>query len=186
MHFDATVVGGGPDAFPALPCNEVQWYAAQTRSRHEKSVAEQMERRGVEHFLPLYEKVSRWKDRRVRVQLPLFPGYIFVCMALRDRLNVLQIPGIARLVGFCGRPAALSDAEMATLRRGLCSGIGVEPYPFLEVGQRLEVRSGPLAGFSGYLVRKKQKDRIVISVEAIMRAFTAEISLDDIEISKRF
>jgi transcription antitermination factor NusG len=135
----------------------------------------------VEHFLPLYERVSRWKDRRVRLELPLFPGYIFVRIALRDQLKVLQIPGIVRLVGFNGRPAALSETEMTTLQTGL-SGVKAEPYPFLKEGQIVRIRSGPLGGLSGYLVRRKQKERIVISIDSIMRAFIAEVSLDDIEI----
>jgi transcription termination/antitermination protein NusG len=134
----------------------------------------------------LYESVIRWKDRRVRLQLPLFPGYMFVRIALRDRLNVLQIPGVTRLVSFCGRPASLCDEEIAALQRGLFCGVQVEPCPFLDVGQLVKVRSGPLAGFSGYLLRRKHKDRLVISIEAIMRSFTAEISLHDIEISRRF
>jgi len=163
-----------------------RWYVGQTRSRHEKAIAEQMDRRGIAHYLPVYESVSRWKDRRVRLQLPLLPGYIFVCIALRDRLNVLQVPGVTRLVSFCGRPASLSTEEIAALQRGLSSGAQVEPCPFLGVGQLVKVRSGPLAGFSGYLLRRKQKDRLVISIEAIMRSFTAEISLDDIEIPRHF
>jgi transcription antitermination factor NusG len=163
-----------------------RWYAGQTRSRHEKCVADQMDRRGIDHFLPLYEKVSRWKDRRVRLQLPLFPGYIFICILLHNQLEVLQIPGVTRLVSFCGHPAELADDEIVALQRGLASGIALEPHPFLKVGQRVRVHSGPLAGLSGHLLRKKQQNRIVISIDSILRAFTAEISLDDVEIPKRF
>src|SRR5580700_8237318 len=86
-----------------------RWYAAYTSANHEKRVAEQLGVREVEHFLPLYSSVRRWKDRRVMLELPLFPGYVFVRMALRDRLQVMQIPGIARLVGFDGTPSALPE-----------------------------------------------------------------------------
>src|SRR5271157_5605311 len=89
---------------PMVPQSSVEylephWYAAYTCANHEKRVALQLERRSLECFLPLYESVRRWKDRRVRLELPLFPGYVFVRLALRDRLQVLQVPGVARLVG---------------------------------------------------------------------------------------
>jgi transcription antitermination factor NusG len=158
------------------------WYAAYTRSRHEKRIAEQLTQRSVEHFLPVYETVHRWKDRRVRLQLPLFPSYIFVRVALRDQLKVLQIPGVVRLVGFNGRPTVLPETEMLALRSGLSSGLRVEPHPYLTVGRIVRVRSGPLCGLTGRLVRKKQDCRIVISIESIMRSMIAEVSLDDIEI----
>ena len=87
-----------------------KWYALYTWANHEKSIARQLEVRSIESFLPLYEKVSRWKDRRVKLRLPLFSGYVFVRMALQEKLRVLQIPGAVRLVGFNGVPAALSDA----------------------------------------------------------------------------
>src|SRR5216684_3137145 len=86
---------------------ELAWYAAYTSSNHEKRVAEQLVGRAVEHFLPLYQSARRWRDRRVELQLPLFPGYIFVRLSLRDRLQVLQVPGVAKLVGFGGIPTAL-------------------------------------------------------------------------------
>src|SRR6266852_6040144 len=92
------------------------WYAAYTVANHEKRVAEQLGLRSVEHFVPLYESVRRWKDRKVRLQLPLFPGYVFVRLALRDRLRVLQVPGVARLVGFNGQPAVLPDKEIEALQ----------------------------------------------------------------------
>src|SRR5438552_1239529 len=96
-----------------------RWYAAYTRANHEKRVSEQLNVRRVEHFLPLYSSVRRWKDRKVRLELPLFPGYIFVHLPLRDRLQVLQVTGIACLVGFDRIPAALPADEIEALRAGL-------------------------------------------------------------------
>src|SRR5258707_12109730 len=89
-----------------------QWYALYTRANHEKRVAAELMQRSVENFLPLYSSVRRWKDRRVTLDLPLFPGYVFVRMALRDRLRVVQIPSVGRLVGFGGSPAGLPGTEM--------------------------------------------------------------------------
>ncbi len=97
---------------------EPRWYAAYTCAQHEKRVAEQLVERTVEHFLPLYASVRRWKDRRVALELPLFPGYVFVRLALRDRLRVLQVPSVVRLVGFGGLPTALPDEQVEILRAG--------------------------------------------------------------------
>src|SRR6266478_7113226 len=152
-----------------------RWYAAYTSANREKRVAEQLGVREVEHFLPLYESVRRWKDRRVTLQLPLFPGYILVRLALRERMRVLQIPGVARLVGFNGSPAPLPDAEIEALREKLNRQVRAEPHPYLQAGRRVRVKTGPLEGFEGILVRRKHKYRIVVSIDLIMRSIAAEV-----------
>ena len=141
---------------------EPHWYAAYTSANHEKRVAQQLTWRSVEHFLPVYESVRRWKDRRVKLEMPLFPGYVFVHLALRDRLRVLQVPGVARLVGFNGTPTALPEAEIAALRGGLESGLRAEPHPFMTVGRRVRVKYGALAGVQGILLKKKNRARLVV------------------------
>jgi transcription antitermination factor NusG len=167
----------------ALPASflNLHWYAAHTFANHENRVSEQLAAREVEHFLPVYRSVRRWRDRRVELDLPLFPGYVFVRLALRDRLRVLQIPSIARLVGFGGSPAALPDEEMEILRAGLSSRLVVEPHPFLSKGRRVRVRSGPLAGMRGILLRRRGKARFVVSVELIMKSMAVEIDEADLE-----
>jgi transcription antitermination factor NusG len=157
------------------------WYAIYTNANHEKRIAEQLALRSVEHFLPLYESVRRWKDRRVVLNLPLFAGYVFVRMALRDKLQVVQIPGVAHLVGFAGTPVALPDAEIETLSASLKNGVAAEPHPFLSVGRRVRVRAGPLAGLTGTLVEKKTKFRLVISIELIQRSLAVQIDAQDVE-----
>jgi transcription antitermination factor NusG len=124
----------------------------------------------------------RWKDRRVRPQLPLFPCYIFARLAVRNHLDVLRVPGVVRLVGFNGCLAVLSETEMLVLRKPLSSGLRMEPHPYLTVDRIVRVRSGPLSGLTGRLVRKKQNCRIVILIESIMRSVIAEVSLGDIEV----
>jgi transcription antitermination factor NusG len=151
------------------------WYAARTRAQHEKSVADQLARRSVEHFLPLYESERRWTDRRVRLQLPLFPGYVLVRLALRDRLQVLQVPGVASLVAFRGIPAALPQEEIDALRRSLTSGLGAEPHPYLAAGRRVRIKTGPLAGMEGILVRRKNQQRFVVSLDLILRSVAVEV-----------
>ena len=158
-----------------------RWYAAYTSANHEKHVAEQLVVREVEHFLPAYESVRRWKDRHMKLQLPLFPGYVFVRLALRDRLQVLQVPGVAKLVGFNGTPAALPQGEIEALRASLADGVRAEPHPYLKVGYRVRVKAGPLQGLQGILVRKKNVSRFVISLDLIMRSVAAEIDVAELE-----
>src|SRR5437667_10937250 len=134
---------------------EEHWYAAYTRAKHEKRVAAELGMREVEHFLPLYSSVRRWKDRRVQLESPLFPGYVFVRLALRDRLRVLQIPSVVRLVGFSGQPTALSDAEMEIMRSGLSQSLRAEPHPFLTVGRHVRITGGPFAGLDGVVRRQE-------------------------------
>lgn len=163
--------------WPPLPAEfcEPRWYAAYTSANHEKRVAEQLGVREVEHFLPTYTSVRRWKDRRVTLAMPLFPGYVFVRLALRDRLKVLQLPGVARLVGFNGMPAALPQEQIEILRTGLAVGVSAEPHQYLTVGRRVRIVAGPLTGFEGILLRRKGNLRVVLSVELIQRSILLDI-----------
>jgi transcription termination/antitermination protein NusG len=170
----------GPDV--GAEDEPVRWYAAYTSANHEKRVAEHFRVREVEHFLPTYSSVRRWKDRRVTLQLPLFPGYVFVRIALRDRLRVVQVPGLARLVGFNGTPAALPKEEIAALRATLASGVRAEPHPFLTAGRRVQVKNGPMAGIEGILLKRKGRFRVVISIALIQRAVALDADVADVEV----
>jgi transcription antitermination factor NusG len=165
------------DAERDRPC----WYAVYTSANHEKRVAEQIARRSVESFLPQYAAVRRWKDRRVRLNLPLFPGYVFVRMRLRDRLSVLQIPSVVRLVGFNGSPTALPDDEVEALRNGLARKIRANPHPYLVVGRPVRIIHGPLTGFEGILVRRKNSVRVVVSFDLIRSSIAVDIDMADLQ-----
>jgi len=157
------------------------WYALTTCSRHEKSVAAQIERRDFQCFLPLYRSVRRWKHRRTELNLALFPGYVFVRMALEDRLRILQLPGVVRLVSFNGKPAALPDGEIEALQTRLSAELRVEPHPYLRTGRRVRVRSGAMQGLEGIIVRRKEHCRIVFSLDLIMRSVAVEVDEADLE-----
>ena len=162
-----------PDATP-------QWYAAYTRANHERCAAEQLERRAIEHFLPLYETVHNWKDRRKRMELPLFTGYIFVRVPLRERLRVLVIPGVVRLVGFDNRPVALPDREIEALRTLLARRLRTEPHPYLTVGRRVRIMRGAFEGMEGILIRKKGRVRLVLSIDLIRQSAMIEVDSADV------
>ncbi len=170
----------GPVALVASSL-EPRWYAAYTRSKHEKRVAAELSARDVEHFLPLYSSVRRWKDRRVQLEMPLFPGYIFVRIALRDRLRVVQIPSVVRLVGFSGLPAALPDTVMEILRLGLSERSRAGPHSFLAVGRPVRITGGPFAGLRGVLKRRKNQLWVVVSIDLVQRSII--ISVDSTEVT---
>jgi transcription antitermination factor NusG len=172
-----TVIAYRPPAEMLTP----HWYVVHTSANHEKRVSEQFLLRGVEYFLPQYESVRRWKDRRMKLQMPLFPGYVFVHLALRDRLQVLQVPGVARLVGFNGQPAALPDREIEVLRTSISAHLRAEPHPYLTVGRRVRIKRGALEGVEGILVRKKNSCRVVLSMDVILRSAAVEVEASDIE-----
>jgi transcription antitermination factor NusG len=134
----------------------------------------------VEYFLPLYESLRRWKDRRVQLQLPLFPSYVFVRITQRDRLRVLEIPSMVRLVGFNGLPTALPDDEMEAMRGALTRELRAEPHPYLKVGRRARITNGPFVGLEGILLRKKGAFRVVLSIELIKRSIAVDVDSADV------
>jgi transcription antitermination factor NusG len=172
------VVEAGIKAVEAglMPC----WYAAYTRANHERRVAEQLAERGVENFLPQYESVRKWKDRKVTLQMPLFPGYVFVHLAVVNRLRVLEVPGVASLVSCAGRPVAVPEEEFVRIREFLRRGLRAEPHPYLKAGRRVRVRSGPMEGLEGIVVRRKNRSRLVVVLEVIQRAMAVEVDEGDL------
>jgi transcription antitermination factor NusG len=159
-----------------------RWYAAYTLPRHEKAVADRLTRQEVETYLPLYRAVHYWNNRRAGVELPLFPGYLFVKMIITDRVRVLAQPGVIRLVTFNGKAAALPDNEVEKLRSslGVCKA---EPYPFLAAGKRVRIKSGPLAGLEGNILRRKGMMRLVVSIDLIQRAILLELDAADAQLT---
>jgi transcription antitermination factor NusG len=172
----AQFLGGCDFAYPDTP-----WYAAYTCPRHEKYVAQQLVNRHIGSFLPLYSSVRRWKDRRKRVELPLFPGYVFVQMTEGNRLDILRLPGVVHLVCFQGKPAAIAPGEIEVLRRGTTGSVVVQPHPYLKEGRKVRIVSGPMTGTEGIFVRRKQQARLVISISLIQRCVALEIAEEDVE-----
>ncbi len=156
------------------------WYALQTRSRHEKVVRQQLEQKAMESFLPLYRSMRRWKDRRKELALPLFPGYVFVRMELSERREAVKTHGVARIVSFGGTPASLPEKEIEAIRHFLEQKVRLDPHPYLRVGQRARIRSGPFQGLEGILLRKKNSLRFVISLDLILRSVAVEIDAEDL------
>jgi transcription antitermination factor NusG len=161
--------------------SEAGWYAAYTCPRHEKFVAHQLAERQIGSFLPLYSSVRRWKDRRKRLELPLFPGYVFVQMTEKNRLEVLRLPGVVQFVCFRGKPAPVASSEIEALRRGTTGSIVVRPHPYLQAGRKVRISNGPLVGTEGIFLRRKHQTRLVISISLIQRSVSMEIGESDVE-----
>jgi len=159
----------------------VQWYAVSVRSRHEKLVTRHLEHQGLNHFLPVYRSVRRWKDRRQELDMALFPGYVFVNLNLRDRLRVLRAPGAVQFVTFQGQPAAIPDSEIRALESSLSAGLRLQPHPYLHQGARVRLKRGPLVGAEGIMIRRKERFRLVLSIDLIMRSVVFEVDEADVE-----
>jgi transcription antitermination factor NusG len=162
---------------------ERRWYAACTRSRHEKSVAAELVRRQVECFLPVQTVARQWNDRIRPVAMPLFSGYVFVRIPLREQLRVLQVPGLTRLVKFGVRPEPIPDSEIASVQQVILDS-SVEPCSYLSAGTRVRITSGPLAGIEGRVMRHKGASdtlRVVVSINAIMRSVSVEVAASSVE-----
>lgn len=158
------------------------WLALYTTARHEKRVAQHLSQREIECYLPLYRSDRRWSDgSRVTLDLPLFPGYIFIHIRRNERGNVLSIPGALAVVGGTGgEPASLPDSTIEALRIGL-QLVRARPHTLLTAGQRVRIRTGALAGFEGIVVRSKKDCRVVLTLENIMQSYAVEVGMDDLE-----
>jgi len=152
-----------------------RWFALRVKSRAEKTVSTIARHKGFEEFLPLYTSRRRWSDRFQSVELPLFPGYVFCRLNPEFRLPLLTIPGVMSFVGIGRVPAPIDDAEIAAIQTAMGSGLLVEPYPFLEAGQRVLLEEGPLAGLEGFLVEVRKQQRVAVSVSLLKRSIAVEI-----------
>jgi transcription antitermination factor NusG len=132
----------------------------------------------LEEFLPLQRMQRSWSDRTQRVDLPLFPGYIFCRFGYRERLHALNTPGIRSIVGFGSRDIALDDSEIESIQTLLSSGLPVSPCPYLRAGETVTIESGALSGVRGTVLREKGAWRIVVNVEILQRSVAVEIDRD--------
>jgi transcription antitermination factor NusG len=158
------------------------WFAVYTTCRHEKRVAQHFAHREIECFLPIYRTSRRWKSRPlVTLDLPLFPGYLFVRISPPKRISVLQVPGVLSLVGGMGTQFnPLPELEIEALRNGL-DPLRAEPHSLVLSGQRVRICKGALAGIQGIVVRKKNDLRVVLTLDLIMQSISLEVDEDDLE-----
>lgn len=162
--------------------NALKWYALYTKSRHEKLVRGELEKKGLETFLPLREVTRQWSDRKKVIEEPLFQGYLFVKMPLRERWTVLNTTGAVRLIGkSAADPVEVPESDLLAIRRFLEQDIVINPFPYLKAGERVYVRSGPFKGVEGFIVRKDNHCRLVISLDLLMQSISIQIDQAAVE-----
>jgi transcription termination/antitermination protein NusG len=164
--------------------HDVQWYAVYTRSRHEKQVEAMLRRQALETYLPLRRAWSRRQDRRVTVELPALPGYLFVRCALfgEVRAQIKKASGVIRLVENAGRPCAIPESEIESLRVVLARSYDAEMHPYFNIGDRVQVVRGPFVGAAGFLVRiAPGRHKLVVAVEFVNQAVSIEIDPADLD-----
>jgi transcription antitermination factor NusG len=163
------------------PEEEMFWYAVHVRTRFEKGVARNLRGKGYEEFLPLYRRAHRWSDRIKQIEFPLFPGYVFCRFNPVKRLPILTIPGVKAVVGFGKSITPVDETELNSIRAILKSGNYCEPWPYLQIGQRVQVEYGPLAGTEGIVLMFKNTYRLVISINMLQRSVAVEIDRDSLK-----
>lgn len=154
-----------------------------TKARHEKKVNEALAEKHLEAFLPLRNVINHWKDRKKELQLPLFPGYLFVRIEPDDRFNVLNTRGVVRILGNNGNPVPVPVEEIEATRQLLESTLGYEPFPYHAEGEEVVVTRGPLEGVRGKVLQARGATRLIISVHLIKRSVSVEVDIRDIELA---
>jgi len=172
----------GQDLIPRNMEEQRRWFAVFTRSHHEKRVAQYYAERDIEHLLPVSHVMRQWSHyRKVTVELPLFPNYLFVHISRRERTRAIEVPGALSLVGQNSVPAPLPDVEIESLRETL-QLLNCEPHPYLVVGASVRINKGALAGKAGIVLRHKNKCRVVLTLSLIMRSFAVEVDAADLDV----
>ena len=166
---------GGSGTHLMTQNNNFQWYAIRVKSQHEDLVSRHLRVRGLEAFLPLCKRKQRWSDRFKEIDQPLFPGYVFCQFDQNNRLPVLTVPGVVHVVGVGKNPIAIEESEIAAIRIAVKSGLARQPWPYLEVGQRVRIENGPLCEMEGILIGFRGNHRLVLSITLLQRSIAVEI-----------
>lgn len=164
---------------PARLYEEPHWYACYTRARHEKQVEAQLNRRGLESYLPMVQQVRQWSDRKKAVRFPLFPSYVFGRFRLGDMHAVLTTPGVSTIVRTNGHPAPIPPGDLDNVKKFVAaladSGLEPDPRPFLVEGQWVRVTEGPFEGVVGVVVERRGRKRVLVGLEAIGQGLEIDI-----------
>ena len=161
-----------------------QWFALGVKPRFDKAVARMLESKGFETLLPLYKKRHRYAARCKVAELPLFPGYVFCRFNVLTRLPILTTPGVTQILGTGNTPIPLSENEIVSLQTAIKSDLPLQPFPFLQVGQRVRIEDGALAGVVGIVIRCKQSLRLVLSITLLQRSVLLEIDQHQISVER--
>jgi transcription antitermination factor NusG len=166
---------------PYLSTEETHWYAVYTNARHEMRVVEHLISKDIEVFVPTITVVRSWKDRKMKLQIPAFPGYVFTKICLSDRGRVISVPAVFRILSFNGVPARLDEAEIESIRLCQQGGALMESLPLFGVGERVRVKSGVLEGLVGFISRCKDERRLIVPLSHINQSLAVQVDVDLLE-----
>ncbi len=161
--------------------HENPWHVLHVIANHEKKVAQHLTARSLEHYLPLYTEQSRWSDRSVILERPLFVGYVFVRFPAPNRLAVISTPGVIRLLGDT-TSTTVSSCEIDRIRLGLAEGYLLRPHPRLAIGTPVRVRRGLFEGADGVVSEIRQRCKVILTLSAVRQCFSLEVDGDDLEV----
>jgi transcription antitermination factor NusG len=164
--------------------HESPWHVLHVIANHEKKVAQHLSVRSLEHYLPVYTERSKWTDRSVILERPLFAGYVFVRFSSQAKLLVVSTPGVIRLLGDL-ECDMVSAEEIERIRDGLASGCLLRPHANVALGTPVRVRSGAFAGVEGIVTEFRHQCHVIISLSAVNQCFSLEVELGDIEVLRK-
>lgn len=169
---------------PTLPPEmqeKTNWYAIYTNSRHEKTVADHLRSKNVEVFVPTLTVVSTWKDRKMKLDVPAFPGYVFTKICLSERGKVLSVPGVVKILSFNGVPAVVDDREIENIMLCQQRGALIESRPLIGIGTRVRVKSGVLEGVEGFVSRCKEGQTLIVPLSLIGQSIAVQVDVSVLE-----
>jgi transcription antitermination factor NusG len=161
----------------------MQWFALAVKPRHDKAVARSLESKGFQTFVPLFRRRRHYSERYKDSELPLFPGYVFCRFNAMFRLPVVITPGITQILGNGSQPVPLAETEISSLRTAIRAQLPVQPFPYLQVGQRVRIEEGVLSGVEGIVIQLKQSMRLVLSITLLQRSVLLEVDRVGVSVS---
>jgi transcription antitermination factor NusG len=170
-------LNGRPEHAPEPRSPRLPWFALQVWSRRESLIATHLEGQSYECFLPMSKSIRRWSDRMKEVEQPLFPGYLFCRFDLHNRGPLLMTPGVLQVVGVGRTPVPVEESELEAIRQALASGLTSQPWPYIQIGERVRVNHGSLNNLEGLLINFKGGNRVVLSVTLLQRSVAMEVDL---------
>jgi len=179
LNDDTPAAFGSP--YPTRELPPRAWFAVWTRSRHEQRVCRELAGKGIEHFLPTFTQLSKWKDRNKAIQWPLFPGYCFARFQTPDLINVLKCDGVVTVLSTGSTPVAVPDAQIEALQRLVDSGLSYDPCAPFPAGTMVRVVSGPLAGVVGRVERQSPQEHLVLAIDLLNGAARVQVAAWDLE-----
>ena len=161
------------------------WIAVYTKSRHEQIVVNELNKKNIESYCPMFKERRQWSDRKKWVHFPLFRSYVFANIEIIENIYVLQTIGVNKIVKFQEKISIIPDQVIDNMKNIIEGGYNIEQSDYFIKGDEVRVVSGPLKGLDGVVLDLRGANKIIIKIEAIQQAFSVEISSDLLKSKKK-